>query len=169
MAGNNVPGLERCLLHAPGFLLGFCRDKNSWMSEIPLLLMFLKGMVVEHQINNGDDPSMAKLVPMQSLHGIRSKQEVPWGGEGWGRKRREVKPSHALMWDFPQHSSPGISYSSARHLRREARNKPCSSGYPSIDYNFSMAYFPFLFFPTRCLTQYILINAKKGKIHALQH
>lgn len=62
-----------------------------------------------------------------------------------------------------------ISYSSDRHLRREARKKPCSSGSPSIEYTFSMAYFPFLFFPTRCLTQYVLINAKKGKIHALQH
>lgn len=130
--------------------------------------MFLQGMVVEHQIN-GAHPSTAKLVPVQSSHGIRSQKEVPWGGEGGGRKIGEVKSSRALMWDFSQHSSPVISYSSARYRRREARNKPCSSGYPSIDYIFSMAYFPFLFFPTRCLTQYILINAKKGKIHALQH
>lgn len=136
------------------------------MSMIPSSLMVLK---VGHQINNSAHPSTAKLVPVQCSHGTRSKQEVPWGGEGGGRKRGEVKPSHALMWDFPQDSSPVISYSSARHLRREARHKLCSSSYPSIDYIFSMAYFPFLFFPTRCLTQYILINAKKGKIHALQH
>lgn len=136
------------------------------MSEIPSLLVVLK---VEHQINNGAHSSTAKLVPVQCSHGVRSRQEVPWGGEGGGRKRGEVKPSRALMLDFPLHSLPVISYSCARHLRREARNKLCSSSYPSIDYIFSMAYFPFLFFSTRCLTQYILINAKKGKIHALQH
>lgn len=52
----------------------------------PSLLMFLEGMVVEHQINNCAHPSTAKLVPIQSSHSIRSKQEVPWGGEGGGKK-----------------------------------------------------------------------------------
>lgn len=99
----------------------------------------------EHQINNSAHPSKAKLVPIQSSQGIRNKQEVPWR-EGGRRKRGVVKPSHALMWDFPQHSSPGISYSSARHLRREERNKPCSSGYSSIDYIFFHGLFPFFIF-----------------------
>lgn len=151
------------------FSLGFAETRTpECPRSLPSLLMLLKAMVVEHQINNGAHLSTAKLVPIQSSHRIRGKQQVPWGGEGRGRKRGKVKPSRVLMWDLPQHSSPGISYSSARHLRREARTKPCSSGYPSIDYVFSMAYFPFLFFSTRCLTQYIPINAKKGKIHALQ-
>lgn len=68
------------------------------MSMIPSLLMVLK---VGHQINNSDHPSMAKLVPVQCSHGTRSKQEVPWGGEGGGRKRGEVKPSHALVGFSP--------------------------------------------------------------------
>lgn len=125
--------------------------------------MFLKGTVVEHQINNGAHPSVAKLVPIQHSQGTRSEQEMPWGGEGGGGRRGEVKPSHALMWDFPQHSSPVISYSSARHLRREARNKLCSSGYPSFEYIFSMAYFPILFFSYQVSHSIYPDQCKKGQ------
>lgn len=168
MAGNNVPGLERCLLHAPGVLLGFCRDKNSWMSE-----------TLHCSCSSREQWQNTKLIlvpipPQPSgsqfrAHRASGANRRCHGGEK-GRKKKRGEPAMPCPHvGFPQHSSPGISYCSARHLRREVRNKPCSSGYPSIDYIFSMAYFPFLFFPTRCLTQYILINAKKGKIHALQH
>lgn len=63
--------------------------------------MFLKGTVVEHQINNSAHPSMAKLVPIQRSHLIGSEREVPWGEEGGGRRRGEVRPNHDLTWDLP--------------------------------------------------------------------
>lgn len=63
--------------------------------------MFLKGTVLEHQINNGAHPSTAKLVPIQRSHRLGSEWEVPQGGEGGGRRRGEVRTRCALTWDFP--------------------------------------------------------------------
>lgn len=141
------------------FYLGFAEKRTPKCPRSLHCSFFSK----EHKINNGAHPSTAKLVPIQSSQGIRSKQEVPWGEEGGRRKREVVKPSHALMWDFPQHSSPVVSYSSARHLRREERNKPCSSGYHSIDYIFFHGLFPFFIFSYQVSHSIYPDQCKKGQ------